>query len=118
SATALASMPPSRAVLRDGGLERTDNGTERRQSRPSLRQSNSALPPSCDSMLAITLRVPKPRDVGSATCGPPLSSQVRRSEPVSFSQFTASRPERVDSAPYFAELVTSSCSASASVCAV
>ena len=40
------------------------------------------------------------------------------SRPVSFSQLTDSRPVSVDSAPYLAELVTSSCSASASVCAV
>src|SRR5882757_7468695 len=39
-------------------------GTSSRQMRPSERQSNKASPPSCDSMLAITLRVPNPRDFG------------------------------------------------------
>ena len=86
--------------------------------RPSGRQSNSAWPPSCDSMLAITLRVPNPRDAGFSTRGPPVSTHTILSRPAWSSQLTDSRPDSVDSAPYFAELVTSSCSASATVCAV
>jgi len=35
------------------------SGTDSRQIKPSERQSNWACPPSCDSMLAITLLVPK-----------------------------------------------------------
>ena len=45
------------------------SGTDSRQIRPSERQSNSAWPPRCDSMLAITLLVPNPRDAGFSTSG-------------------------------------------------
>ena len=69
-------------------------------------------------MLAITLRVPNPRDTGFSTGGPPVSTHMILRRPAWSSQFTDSRPDSVDRAPYFAELVTSSCSASATVCAV
>jgi hypothetical protein len=69
-------------------------------------------------MLAITLRVPKPRDTGSTTGGPSRSSQRILKTSASTFQLIARRPARVDSAPYLAEFVTSSCSAIASVCAV
>jgi hypothetical protein len=65
-------------------------------------------------MLAITLLVPNPRDTGFSTGGPPVSTHLILRRPWS-SQSTESRPASVDRAPYFAELVTSSCSASAMV---
>ena len=92
---------------------RCGRGTDRQQTRPSGRQSNSAWPPSCNSMLAITLRVPNPRDTGFSTGGPPVSTHMILRRPAWSSQPTDSRPDSVDRAPYFAELVTSSCSASA-----
>ena len=85
---------------------------------PSARQSNLACPPSCDSMLAITLLVPKPRDAGFSTRGPPVSTHTMSRTPASISQLTESRPVNADRAPYLAELVMSSCKASATVCAV
>ena len=69
-------------------------------------------------MLAITLLVPNPRDTGFSTGGPPVSTHTSLRRPAWSSQFTDSRPDSADRAPYFAELVTSSCSASATVCAV
>ena len=69
-------------------------------------------------MLAITLLVPNPRDTGFSTGGPPVSTHMILRRPAWSSQLTDSRPDSVDRAPYFAELVTSSCSASATVWAV
>ena len=69
-------------------------------------------------MLAITLLVPNPRVTGFSTGGPPLSTHMILRRPAWSSQLTASRPDSPDRAPYFAELVTSSCSASAMVWAV
>src|SRR5262249_61013107 len=89
------------------------SGTPRRQTRPSARQSNIACPPSWDSTLAIRLRVPKPREVGSRTSGPPLSSQVSASVSPVTVQSIDNCPESDDSAPDLAELVTTSCKASA-----
>ncbi len=71
----------------------SDSGTERLQTRPSARQSNSALPPSCDSMLAITLRVPNPRVAGFSTGGPPVSDHTIFRRLAWFSQLTCSRPD-------------------------
>ncbi len=48
---------------------------------------------------------------GGLTSGPPVSSQLRTSIPSSTRQLIASRPVRVESAPYLAELVKSSCNA-------
>ena len=79
-----------------------ESGTERRQTRPSGRQSNSALPPSCDSMLAITLLVPNPLDAGISTAGPPVSTHMMSRRPDLSSQLTDKRPASVDSAPSFA----------------
>ena len=61
---------------------------------------------------------PKPSRAGSAVGGPPVSiqSSIRASSPVV--QLTVSVPVSVDSAPYLAALVASSCSASATACAV
>src|SRR6478735_5647403 len=87
------------------------SGTESRQIKPSERQSNSACPPSCDSMLAMTLLVPNPRDAGLSTRGPSLSSHTIWRTSARISHLMVRRPASVDSAPYFAELVTSSCSA-------
>src|SRR5713101_8445449 len=64
--------------------------------------------------------VPKPRDLGSCTGGPPDSRQSihRRWPPLSTTvQDTASAPFTVDNAPYLAALVANSCSTMASISA-
>src|SRR5260370_20353428 len=80
------------------------SGTDSRQTRPSERQSNSACPPSCDSMLAITLLVPNPRDTGFSTTVPFFSSPPIPNTSASASHLIERRPDRVERAPHFAQL--------------
>ena len=78
-------LPASSATVSRGGTGSgavwRASGTRSRQTRPSGRQSNSAFPPSCDSMLAMTLRVPNPLDTGFSTTGPPVSIQTSSRRP-------------------------------------
>src|ERR1041385_1901454 len=83
-------------------------GMANKQRKPALFQSNAALPPSCCSILAeITLR-PKLRDDGSATGGPPFSTQCSVSASAPSSQFRLTFPAADDNAPCLAALVASS----------
>src|ERR1700739_3022159 len=91
------------------------SGTDSRHTRPSERQSNKACPPSCDSILFIRLLVPKPRISGFWTKGPPVSSHDKTRLSDWPCHMTDNCPDKVERAPYFAELVTSSCKAKASV---
>ncbi len=68
-------------------------------------------------MLALMMRMPKPGADGAEVDGPPCSVQRSTRFPDAVDQSSDSRPVRVDSAPYFAALVTSSCTASARHCA-
>ena len=68
--------------------------------------------------LALISRMPKPGAAGGCGGGPPRSVQRSRRPCGCNSQSTATCPGCTDSAPYLAALVESSCSASASVCAV
>src|ERR1700741_2292152 len=118
STTAL--LPPF--VIKDGlktrDLVSSVRGMANRQRKPALFQSNAALPPNCCSILAaITLR-PQLRDEGSATGGPPFSTQCSVSASASSSHSRLIFPLGDDKAPCLAALVASSCSASASPCAV
>ena len=85
---------------------------------PAGSHSNVVLPPSCRSTLLVMIRVPNPVLRGGFVDGPPVSRQLSMIALGCTSQFSSSLPEASDSAPYFAALVASSCSASASVCAV
>src|SRR3974377_327633 len=67
-------------------------------------------------MLAFMILVPNPRALGDVTDGPPDSSQCKFNVPVSGEQRMPSIPSGVDSAPYLAELVASSCRTSARLC--
>src|SRR5260370_16073900 len=69
-------------------------------------------------MLDRTLGRPKPVRAGAAVGGPPASIQSRSRASPLVRQVTASVPASVDSAPYLAALVASSCSAKATACAV
>ncbi len=62
-------------------------------------------------------RLPNPRRVGGTTGGPPLSRQLRWSRSSFAVQRSSTRPSGRESAPYFAALVASSCSASESASA-
>src|SRR3954447_23233920 len=95
----------------------SSRGTDRMHCSPSGRQSNTVWPASWPSMLAVMIRVPKPGDDGACVAGPPLSVHFSTSVPGLSSHARCTRPDREDSAPYLAALVTSSCSASASDCA-
>src|SRR5215472_5407101 len=102
-----APLPPF--VISDG-LKTRDfvssvRGIANRQRKPAGFQSNAALPPSCCSMLAAITFRPKLRDDGSATDGPPFSTQcmVSASAPNSHSRLTL--PLGDDNAPCLAALV-------------
>src|SRR5689334_5560967 len=115
-----APFPPF--VINDG-LKTRDfvssvRGMANRQRKPFLFQSKAALPPNCCSILAAITFRPKLRDEGSATGGPPFSTQCRVSESAPSSHSRLILPLGVDNAPCLAALVASSCSASASPCAV
>src|SRR5439155_19941623 len=57
---------------------------------------------------AITLLVPTPRATGLSTTGPSFSSHTIRSTSSWVSHLIERRPDSVERAPYFAELVTNS----------
>src|SRR3954454_10177964 len=119
-AAAALSVPAilSAAAGRGGCESLPSTGTDSVQRRPSDSQSNLALPPSWVSQVAVISLVPKPRDVGGAVAGPPLSVHGRFSRPALSSQDTLTVPDSDDSAPYLTALVASSCRASARICAV
>src|SRR5262252_6378006 len=115
-----APLPPF--VINDG-LKTRDfvssvRGMANKQRKPAQFHSNTALPPSCCSILAAITFRPKLRDEGSATGGPPFSTQCRVSASVPSSHSRLTLPLGEDNAPCLAALVASSCSASASPCAV
>src|SRR5215472_15373440 len=90
-------------------------GMVRTQCRPPSPHWNLAWPPSCPSMLATMMRVPKPRCAGLRARGPPDSCQCSTSVLGLSSQLTLSRPAIDDRAPYLTALVASSCRASVNV---
>src|SRR5712671_5496746 len=62
--------------------------------------------------------MPNPPPTGRFTCGPENSLQRRCTDPASRCHATSTPPDEHDNAPCFAALVASSCTASASACAV
>ena len=73
---------------------------------------------SMPTLILFSAGQPVDRLVGFSTAGPSFSSQTIRKASLWTSQLIETRPDSVESAPYLAELVTSSCKASAIVCAV
>jgi len=99
-------LPPSRSILQ---FPAPSTGIEILQRTPcGANSTQTSSPSACDS----SRLNPKPRRVGCATGGPPLSTHRSRnigSAPVlSMLQDTSTRPAGVDNAPYLAAFVVSS----------
>src|SRR6516164_1342026 len=93
---------------------------------PSITSISQRKPPAAKSKqaflnVALTSEVPKPRRVGAATGGPPLSCHLNFSSLPLPSMWIVhdapTFPPALDNAPYLAALVASSCSASEKLCA-
>ncbi len=84
--------------------------------RPSVRQSKAAVPPSWPDMLRATSPLPKPAGpAGATTGGPPRSVQTSATSAPWAGHDTSSLPLAAESAPYLIELVASSWTTRASV---
>jgi hypothetical protein len=81
---------------------------------PSGAKESSVRPPSSKGISSRIMLVPKPDRLGARAGGPPVSCHSMRSRSsdsfCSHCHRTDTRPLRLESAPYFAALVTSSCS--------
>src|SRR5215831_4303645 len=98
-----------------------DEGHTRRQRSPVGGRSRSTSPSRLDSAIVFMTVEPKPRRLGATTVGPPHSVQLMVKTPLASPRCACQRistwPESLESAPYFAAFVASSCMIMPNVCA-